>query len=410
MKRYDRNFLVFLQSRAKEPSKDIQIGESSDQREMKSVDENLNEKIPVLNSVQSNPKINCKETTKNDSNLYTDLYRVSIVRTNLDPVKFFHIKLKALLMDPSDSNELIMDRILSEFTSSDLNSKVFCGTLAIVLCKKCLENNSFNTGFFIKRIFLLKKYLNSNEKFELESLSAIRKADSNQGQAKCQKSDNESDFSNLPHEILLKIFKYLNLKTRCRIASVCRSWYQAVYDETLWHHIEIDSFINLKKLWKLVRHRQFQKAKSIRIMGNLNKIDHKNQSTLSSSFMEKLCSTCTSLATFEVKYADMSSIQVNDLPDSISCLKLIRCEIPIGWFKNIYLTNLVHVDLSDSSRICASHVKDLSSCSHNLESLKLSRCYRIDDNLIDVLVQGDFRKLKFLNLEDVPNITSLILE
>lgn len=48
-----------------------------------------------------------------------------------------------------------------------------------------------------------------------------RKADPNNDEAKVFKNQNEldkSNFADLPHEILLKIFSYLNLNTRCRIA------------------------------------------------------------------------------------------------------------------------------------------------------------------------------------------------
>lgn len=126
--------------------------------------------------------------------------------------------------------------------------------------------------------------------------------------------------------------------------------------------------------------------------------------------MEKLRSTCKNLETFVVKYAEMNSIDSNDLPRTIFNLKLIRCEIPVRFFSGCCLTNLVYVDLSDSSRVCAVHIRDLTLCSNNLETLKLSRCYRIDDNLINILFDNNVKNLKILDLEGIPNITSITLQ
>lgn len=126
--------------------------------------------------------------------------------------------------------------------------------------------------------------------------------------------------------------------------------------------------------------------------------------------MEKLNSTCICLDSFELKYVDCNSIKVTNLPGSINSLKLIRCEIPVHWFLRNSFSNLVHLDLTDSSRICNSHIKDLSTCSQSLEILNLSRCYRIDDSIINILTDNNFNKLISLDLEDVPNISSICLQ
>ena len=82
---------------------------------------------------------------------------------------------------------------------------------------------------------------------------------------------NENTIANLPHEILLIIFKKLNINDICRIAKVCRSFRRAAYDDILWYHIDLtDLTLNLKRLWKFFRHKCFSNAKSIRLSGNLH--------------------------------------------------------------------------------------------------------------------------------------------
>lgn len=82
---------------------------------------------------------------------------------------------------------------------------------------------------------------------------------------------NENTIANLPHEILLFIFKKLNINDVCRIARVCKSFRRAAYDDTLWYHIDLtDLILNLKRLWSFFRHKCFSNAKSIKLSGNQN--------------------------------------------------------------------------------------------------------------------------------------------
>ena len=126
--------------------------------------------------------------------------------------------------------------------------------------------------------------------------------------------------------------------------------------------------------------------------------------------MQKLCSTCEKLEVLEIMYADLNSIKVTDLPVEIKQLKLIRCEIPLNWFKNNKFESLVEIDLSQSSRVCSKHIQDLSNCNQSLENLKLKGCFRLNDKLIEVLIDEKFKNLIYLDLEDIPYLTSLTLQ
>lgn len=178
-----------------------------------------------------------------------------------------------------------------------------------------------------------------------------------------------------------------------------------MYDETLWYHIDLSDYsVNIRKLWKLFRHRCFPNAKSIRICGNLKNphLLSKTQQSVSKALMEKLnAATGGNLRVLELRYSDLSSIEVNDLPDELRELKLTRCEIALKWFENNKrLNGLVKLDLSESSRICASHIKDLAKNTHStLETLCLRNCYRIDDKAIELLADEKFARLVHLDLE-----------
>ena len=49
---------------------------------------------------------------------------------------------------------------------------------------------------------------------------------------------------NLPANIMLQVFNYLNVKTLCTLSTVCRRWYHLVCDRALWKYVDL-------RLWPL---------------------------------------------------------------------------------------------------------------------------------------------------------------
>jgi hypothetical protein len=118
--------------------------------------------------------------------------------------------------------------------------------------------------------------------------------------------------------------------------------------------------------------------------------------------MEKLRQSCLNLKIIEIGYCDLSSIHVNDLPIDLEQLKLIKCEIPLNWFEKNKFTKLSHIDLSESSRVCTTHLKDLFNSNDliqsTLRSMILRKCYRIDDKSIEALCEINFKENKMIDL------------
>ena len=121
---------------------------------------------------------------------------------------------------------------------------------------------------------------------------------------------------------------------------------------------------------------------------------------VSKALMQKLKQTCVDLKQLDIQYSDLSSIDVNDLPLGIEELSIIKCEIPIGWFKNASFINLKALNLTGSSRTCSIHIEDMASnCSKSLKKLVLKDCYRIDDKAIEIITGvNKFDSLLRLNL------------
>jgi hypothetical protein len=115
--------------------------------------------------------------------------------------------------------------------------------------------------------------------------------------------------------------------------------------------------------------------------------------------MEKLRESCSNLRILEIKYADLNSIEADDLPSNLEELSLVKCEIAPGWFKKNNFTKLVRLNLNESSRICDKHIADLVNCNSTLKCLELRDCYRVDDKAIELLELNKFSVISHLNLE-----------
>jgi len=214
---------------------------------------------------------------------------------------------------------------------------------------------------------------------------------------KSLKQSTQSNNKVLPPEILIKIFKFLKLKDLCRAASVCKTWHSIAHDETLWYKIDLSELnLSLKNLWKFIRQKYTTHARLIIINGQLNlQYKGKLEKIISPALMSKLKETCCNLKSIKFHCVDMRLITVQDLPDNIEEITLLRCEVPVNWFRGNDFKCLKLLDLTTSSRTCHTHIKDLNNCKEVLESLILSNCYRIDDRAID-LITKDFTNLKCL--------------
>ena len=61
---------------------------------------------------------------------------------------------------------------------------------------------------------------------------------------------------NLPANIMLQVFNYLNVKTLCTLSTVCRRWYHLVCDRSLWKYVDLRLWpLSLRTLKKIVRNR-----------------------------------------------------------------------------------------------------------------------------------------------------------
>lgn len=85
--------------------------------------------------------------------------------------------LKEILAIREEENEIIFDKIETEFGQVDCESKPFIRALVISVCTSCIDDNKIDPDLFKKRSAILNKFINKKEEFELEALFAIQALD-----------------------------------------------------------------------------------------------------------------------------------------------------------------------------------------------------------------------------------------
>ena len=115
--------------------------------------------------------------------------------------------------------------------------------------------------------------------------------------------------------------------------------------------------------------------------------------------MEKLNNLCANVKSLEIRLSDMKDIN-GEFPSSLEELKLIKCEIRLDQFRSLKFDGIKSIDLTASSRVCSTHIKDLDKFNKTLKKLVLKKCYRVDDKVIEIIVDGNFENLEHIDLEE----------
>ncbi|XP_054720807.1 F-box/LRR-repeat protein 14-like [Uloborus diversus] len=170
---------------------------------------------------------------------------------------------------------------------------------------------------------------------------------------------------NLPMEILVNIFSYLDVPDKGRAAQVCSSWREASYYRPLWHGVS--ATVNFNDSAKL-------------LCVNLAKRDIKD---------------------VQVIGAEQNSIHMVRTLPHLELLDLSACEYltDINLIKTFRkpCDSLTVLNLSKCSLISYIGVKIALHACENLQSLNLSSCNNVSDDVIQIIAL-ELPKLKVLDI------------
>ncbi|XP_056259720.1 S-phase kinase-associated protein 2 [Seriola aureovittata] len=191
-----------------------------------------------------------------------------------------------------------------------------------------------------------------------------------------RKKDSTSGISwdHLPDELLLKILFYLPLQDLLRMSTVCKRWHRLVFDESLWHSLDLEGLTHmdaaLQRVLKTgVRRlrcpRSFMEELHFTVSGSLQMVQMDlSSSIIPTSALESIICQCRLLEHLSLEGLRLSDAIINSLS------------------KNL---NLVQLNLSGCSGFSAAALADmLRSCS-SIEQLNISWCEFNSDHVKSVI-------------------------
>lgn len=212
----------------------------------------------------------------------------------------------------------------------------------------------------------------------------------------------------LPANIMLQVFKFLDVKTLCASSAVCRLWYHLVCDRSLWKLVDLRCWpLSLRTLWKIVRNRLSDSVLELLIKGFIGTT--KKSENISPSLLEEIKTKCPSLETLGLCYCDMRNVPAQYLPRNLKSLLLDHSIVPLGWFEGLqcetFFPSLLELNLTYCTRVENSDLRSITKLK-TLENLNLSYCYRISDEGIQHIA-NNLCNLTALDLSNCPKITDL---
>ena len=214
----------------------------------------------------------------------------------------------------------------------------------------------------------------------------------------------------LPPNILLTIFNYLDLKSLCKSSRVCRLWHNCANDTSLWRVVDLRPYqINLRSLKKIVHRRISEYTKELYIKGLVTTT--KKLENLSSSLLEEIQKKAVNLETLSLNNFYFKKVMVESFPGCITKLSLAESLVPLGWFEPLkdkkLFQSLEFLCLSLCTRVSSEDISSICQLK-TLKTLILSGCYRIKDDNVRTICTN-LKKLTELDLSHCTQISDVSL-
>ncbi|XP_040915635.1 S-phase kinase-associated protein 2 [Toxotes jaculatrix] len=190
----------------------------------------------------------------------------------------------------------------------------------------------------------------------------------------------------LPDELLLKILFYLPLRDLLRMSIVCKRWHRLVFDESLWHSVDLEGLTHMGAALQQVLKTRVQRLRCPR------------------SFVEELHFTGT--GPLQIVQMDLSSsIIPTSALESIICrcrlleyLSLEGLQLSDAIINSLAKNpNLLQLNLSGCSGFSAPAVADMLGSCTSIEQLNISWC-QFSSNHVKSVVNNLSSGVTHLNL------------
>ncbi|KAK5640888.1 hypothetical protein RI129_009435 [Pyrocoelia pectoralis] len=185
-------------------------------------------------------------------------------------------------------------------------------------------------------------------------------------------SDGIDLFADLPFEVMVHVFQYLDLKSLCRCAQVSKRWYSITFDPTLYREISLKRYWN-KVDGAVIKH-FISKCKNVKKLDmSWCSIEKQITEPVFIEFLERCCPNITHLSLGHC-FGHTSSLGYITKYGDLTDLRLRNCKCKTEEYKALSnLTKLTALDLYCSS-ISDEYLINILKSNRDLKHLNLDLC------------------------------------
>ncbi|XP_038066396.1 F-box/LRR-repeat protein 12-like [Patiria miniata] len=188
---------------------------------------------------------------------------------------------------------------------------------------------------------------------------------------------------NLPPNVMVQIFSYLEVKDKCRVAGVCKSWRELVVEKKLWKNVNFfPCRVDLATHWRALRRYFTDGLRTLHLRGFVF-TSNETARCLTDAILKDIRRRCPNIVELHVDEANLTSVDSGHLPPTLLALVLNRCITRPGWFQagvaKGRLDRLRILNLKRSKEICDGDLEDLAFLRNvgKLECLNIAYCHRV---------------------------------
>ena len=320
-------------------------------------------------------------------------------------------------------------------TSWVARTKIYMKNVAVAI-KILLKSLSYTyiSRCFVRWRLFTKDIHWKNNYFQKQALKQTA-ATTNSNQPAEPADDEDIDYiSRLPTSVAVKIFKYVNLKSRVTCSMVCHSWHALLQDCSLYTELDLTNsgfimhdvlFNNIIRRYKFfLYHVKLSKCNNLSIKSLANLKECKNlqdidlsKCMINAQLIQEIgigCPFLTYLNLAESTIDDTCLANLSKHFPSLKYLDLTNCKAltqsGFYYFSNIKtLKNLAHLNLSGCKKVNGNCLSHIGQCCGRLTSIILDYIPTLTDECISMMT-ATCRHLRVLSLLQATRITDKALK
>ncbi|CAF0846413.1 unnamed protein product [Brachionus calyciflorus] len=393
-----------------------------------SLEQNNNEKKENLLIIQSveifqNKVDNKKISSQDEINQSRAKNLLSQSRTRIWDSSTKKLKRPSSASNKNQINKSIQNEVVNRPPSAGL----FLNYSKLIEIESNIQKEDEPNPSRPKTAFSKLSFLNSNGNISEEKNVEVS-VESEQKDTEFMSS--KIDWLDLPHELWLKILKYLGQNDLIKLGRTCMSFNRLYTDNSLWKKVELKYKYDMKNEWlEWIGRRRPNELNIIQCSGgvtlsgisemfrnigeNLQKLNLSrcsNGSLSGDNFALQASIRCPNVTSLDLSWTLLSNQTLKLIVDSfkkIESINLSGCNmIQEDGFNQLLLKhgeNLKNLEISGCIHFSSNVILNIGAYCRQIERLNISNCHRMTNESV-IEACPHWLKLKFLDLRGIKNI------